>query len=128
MTPSERNIVKSLIAVAWVDGKMESAEASVIEGLLTGFDASPEEEDELLDFARTRRSLEDDIPLAELSREDRELLFSNAVLLVAVDGTESRNERAVLKRLARVLEIPDNVVKDIAAAVHRSPSVPARSR
>jgi tellurite resistance protein len=123
VTPGERNIVKSLIAVAWADGRMESSEVSVIEGLLTGFDASEDEERELLDFARTRRSLEDDIPLTELAKEDRELLFSNAVLLVGADGSESKNERAVLKRLARVLELEPAIVDDIIAAVRRTPSL-----
>ncbi len=126
VTPSERNIVKSLIAVAWADGKMESSEASVIEGLLSGFDATPQEEAELLEFARTRRSLEDDIPLSELSSEARELLFSNAVLLVAADGAESGGERAVLKRLARVLAISDEVVAQISAAVRGSAGASAR--
>ena len=63
MTPAEKNIVRSLVAVAWVDGKLESGEASVIEGLLTGFDASDEEEREILEYAKTRRTLENDIPL-----------------------------------------------------------------
>ena len=42
MTPGEKNIVKSLVAVAWADGKVEKPEANVIEGLLAGFDASEE--------------------------------------------------------------------------------------
>ena len=75
VSPSEKNIVKSLIAVAWADGRMESSETSVIEGLLSGFDATPEEEHELLAYARTRRTLEDDVPLGDLSQDDRELLF-----------------------------------------------------
>ena len=58
MTPSERNIVKSLIAVAWADGKLEQPESGVIEGLLCGFDASEDEEAELLEYARTPRTLE----------------------------------------------------------------------
>ena len=66
MSPSEKNIVKSLIAVAWADGRMEASETRVIEGLLSGFDATPDEEKELLEYARTRRTLEDDIPLDEL--------------------------------------------------------------
>ena len=46
MTPGEINIVKSLIALAWADGKMEQSESNVVEGLLLGFDASDEEEAE----------------------------------------------------------------------------------
>jgi tellurite resistance protein len=103
MTPSEKNIVRSLVAVAWADGKLESGESSVIEGLLTGFDATEAEEKEILEYARTRRSLEKDIPLSELSRDDRELLLANAALLTMADGEKSDAESAVLEQLITVL-------------------------
>jgi tellurite resistance protein len=103
MTPSEKNIVRSLVAVAWADGKLESGESSVIEGLLTGFDATEAEEQEILEYARVRRSLEKDIPLSELSREDRELLLANAALLTMADGEKSDAESAVLEQLITVL-------------------------
>lgn len=102
MTPSERNIVKSLIAVAWADGKLESPESGVIEGMLSGFDATPEEEKELLDYARSRRGL-DDIPLGELGKDDRELLLANAALLTHADGEQSESERATLDALVNLL-------------------------
>lgn len=103
MTPSEKNIVKSLIAVAWADGKMEESESGVIEGLLSGFDASDAEEAELLEYARERRSLEADIPLAALGQEERELLFANAALLTRADGEVSDGESALLDELAELL-------------------------
>jgi uncharacterized membrane protein YebE (DUF533 family) len=104
MTPTERNIVKSLIAVAWADGKMERPEAGVIEGLLSGFDATAEEEAELLEYARTPRTLDSDIPLDELSEEDRELLLANAALLTLADGEQSDAENTLLTALSRLLE------------------------
>lgn len=103
MTPSERNIVKSLIAVAWADGKLEQPESGVIEGLLCGFDATSAEEAELLEYARTPRSLEADIPLDKLSEEDRELLLANAALLAHADGEESSAEQALVKKLSGLL-------------------------
>ena len=57
MTPGEKNIVRSLVAVAWADGKLEAPESGVIEGLLCGFDATPEEEQEILDYAKSRREV-----------------------------------------------------------------------
>jgi uncharacterized membrane protein YebE (DUF533 family) len=104
MTPTERNIVKSLIAVAWADGKMERPETGVIEGLLSGFDATPDEEAELLEYARTPRTLDSDIPLDELSEEDRELLLANAALLTLADGEQSDAENTLLTALSRLLE------------------------
>jgi tellurite resistance protein len=103
MTPSERNIVKSLIAVAWADGKLEQPESGVIEGLLCGFDASEDEEAELLEYARTPRTLEADIPLDQMSEDDRELLLANAALLAKADGEASVSEQALLSRLSGIL-------------------------
>ncbi len=117
MTPSEKNIVRSLVAVAWADGKLESGESSVIEGLLSGFDASDAEEQEILDYAKTRRTLENDIPLADLSQGDRELLLSNAALLTHADGTQSAKEKAVLKKLADVLGFSPGETNEILASV-----------
>lgn len=117
MTPAEKNIVKSLIAVAWADGHMERSEVSVIEGLLSGFDASPEEERELLEYAATPRTLEEDIPLSALTPEDRELLFANAALLTNADGIESASERSLLGRLGTLLELSHELRVEILDSV-----------
>lgn len=117
MTPQEKNIVRSLIAVAWADGRMEATEATVVEGLLAGFDASEEEERELLEYARVPRSLENDLPLESLSSADRGLLLSNAALLTMADGEESAGERAVLGRLAELLGFtPEQAARIVADA------------
>jgi uncharacterized membrane protein YebE (DUF533 family) len=102
MTPAEKNIVRSLIAVAWADGKVATDEFGVIEGMLTSFDASDEEEAELLDYARKPRTLRD-IPLTELDRESRELLFTNAALVTVIDGERRTIERDTLSELADLL-------------------------
>lgn len=103
MTPNELNIVKSLVVVAWADGTVEAPEASVIEGLLSAFDATEAEEREVLDFAKQRRSLVKDLPLSSLAEEDRELLLGNAALLTHADGEQSESERKVLDQLIELL-------------------------
>lgn len=113
MTPSELNIVKSLIAVAWADGKLEQPESGVIEGLLCGFEASDQEEADLLEYARTPRSLEADIPLSELSEEDRELLLANAALLARADGEESTAEKELLAKLSSLLGFGTDRAREI---------------
>lgn len=105
MTESEKNVLLSLVAVAWADGQIAEGETGVIDGLLSGFDASEEEEAEVLAYARTPRTLETDIPVSVLSREDRELLLSNAALLTHADGEQSDEERRLLERLAVLLEL-----------------------
>jgi uncharacterized tellurite resistance protein B-like protein len=103
MTPEQKNIVKSLIAVAWADGKLEQIESGVIEGLLCGFEATDEEEQALLEYARQRRTLNEDLPLAELRREDRELVLANAALITHADGTQTCAEQSLLARLSELL-------------------------
>lgn len=117
MTPAEKNIVKSLVAVAWADGKLEEGESGVIEGLLSGFDASSEEEAEILEYAKTRRTLEADIPLGDLEEEDRELLLANAALLTHADGEQSDSEQAILQKLVAVLGFEAAKANEILASV-----------
>ena len=116
MTPGEKNVLRSLVAVAWADGQMAEGESGVIEGLLCGFDASDEEEKEILDYAKTRRTLENDIPLADLTAEDRELLLSNAALLTQADGDQSEVEKTLLDRLAKMLGFDQAQVDEILLA------------
>jgi tellurite resistance protein len=103
VTPNEKSVLRSLVAVAWADGRLADGETGVIEGLLSGFDATDEEEQEILEYAKTRRTLAADIPLGELGPDDRELLLSNAVLLTHMDGEQTDKERAVLDELIRLL-------------------------
>jgi tellurite resistance protein len=117
MTPSEKNIVKSLVAVAWADGKLEEPEAHVIEGLLAGFDASDEEEKEILEYTKTKRTLEKDIPLHALGTEERELLLANAALLTHADGEQSDSEKALLDKLVELLSFSKEDADSILASV-----------
>lgn len=117
MTPSEKNIVKSLVAVAWADGKLEQPESHVIEGLLAGFDASDAEEKELLEYAKTKRTLEKDIPLNALGTEERELLLANAALLTHADGEQSDSEKALLDKLIELLSFSKEDAESILASV-----------
>jgi len=117
MTPGEKNIVKCLVAVAWADGKVASPESGVIEGLLCGFDASADEERELLDYAKHKRTLSGDAPVKDLSREERELLLANAALLTHADGEQSASEKELLDKLVSLLEFEAATAAEILGSV-----------
>jgi len=117
MTPGEKNIVKCLVAVAWADGKVASPESGVIEGLLCGFDASADEERELLDYAKHKRTLSGDAPVKDLSREERELLLANAALLTHADGEQSASEKELLDKLVSLLEFEAATATEILGSV-----------
>jgi tellurite resistance protein len=117
-----------LIAVAWADGRIEESETSVVEGMLAGFDASEAEEAELVEYAKTPRTLDRDIPLAELDQEERELLLSNAALLTLADGKRSLEEARALSHLVKVLGLgPEESRRIISEAQDGALQLPTKS-
>jgi uncharacterized tellurite resistance protein B-like protein len=115
MTPSEKNIVKSLVAVAWADGTVKEPEAGMIDSLLWAFGASDEDEADVKAFAKTKRTIKADVPLADLAPSDRELLLAHAALLTHADGKQTKAEEKLLKDLAEHLGIGAADTKRIAA-------------
>jgi uncharacterized tellurite resistance protein B-like protein len=114
MTPSEKNIVKSLVAVAWADGTVKEAEVGMIDSLLWAFGASDEDEAEVREYAKKKRTIKDDVPLDQLSGDDRELLLAHAALLTHADGKQTKAEEKLLKDLADHLGIGAADMKRIA--------------
>lgn len=104
MHAQDMAIVKSLVAVAWADGRVSSDESDVIDALLQAYNASPAEVALVRDYAAEPRNL-DDIPLTELDAGDRRVLLQHAVLLTFVDGEHHERERALLDTLAERLHI-----------------------
>jgi uncharacterized tellurite resistance protein B-like protein len=103
MTPSEKNIVLSLVAVAWADGTVKEPEVGMIDSLLWAFGASDEDEAEIKEFAKKKRTIKDDVPLTDLAPTDRELLLAHAALLTHADGKQTKAEEKILKDLAEHL-------------------------
>jgi uncharacterized tellurite resistance protein B-like protein len=103
MTPSEKNIVRSLVAVAWADGTVKEPEVGMIDSLLWAFGASDEDEAELKEFAKKKRTIKDDVPLDDLAPSDRELLLAHAALLTHADGKQTKAEEKLLKDLSEHL-------------------------
>ncbi len=108
-------ILKGLVSVAWADGRVAEEEAEVIEALLGAFEATPSERVEIRSFARTPKTLED-IPITDLSFDDRRLLYQHAVLLTFIDGEQAPQERALLAELCQRLNIPETEARALAAA------------
>ncbi len=97
-------IIKGLVAVSWADGHVAAQEAEVLSGLLEAFRATPSERIELQAFAAKPRTL-DDVPLTELSWEDRRFLYVQAVLVTLADGVQQDSERTLLEQLRMRLRI-----------------------
>ena len=98
-------IVKGLVSVAWADGRVAAEELEVIDALLDAFNASPSDKVEVREYAQTPRSI-DDVPLTELSYDDRRVLLQHAVLLTYIDGEQHEKEKELLDQLCSRLRIP----------------------
>jgi tellurite resistance protein len=98
-------ILKGLVSVAWADGRVQKEELEVIEGLLAAFGATPSEVYEIRKYAQEERKLED-IPLTDLSFDDRRLLLQHAVLLTFIDGEQHEKEKRIISDLCEYLRIP----------------------
>lgn len=105
MTPSQKNIVKSLVAVAWADGTVKEPEIGMIDSLLWAFGASDDDESEIKEFAKKKRTIKDDVLLGALDAKDRELLLAHAALLTHADGKQTKAEEKLLRDLADHLGI-----------------------
>ena len=98
-------ILKGLVSVAWADGRVAKEELEVIEGLLRAFAANASETHEIREYAKQERTLED-IPITDLSYDDRRVLLQHAVLLTFIDGEQADSERQMLGQLNQRLGIP----------------------
>ena len=78
-------IVKSLVSVAWADGVYAAEEREMVEALIAAFDASDDEANQIRAYSAEKKTI-DDVPVSDLSADDRRVLVQHAVLLTYVDG------------------------------------------
>lgn len=115
MQEHQEAMVKSLVAVAWADGRMDGEENEVIEALLSAFEIEGADAEAVRAYAKEPKSL-DDVPLTELSASDRRLLLQHAVILTFIDGDQSEQERKVLADLVERLHLPPPEAKVLLEA------------
>ncbi|MFT3769316.1 MAG: hypothetical protein QM820_28080 [Minicystis sp.] len=103
-------IVKSLVSVAWADGVFAEEEKEMVDALIAAFEANEEEARAIRAYAETKRTI-DDIPLSDLSADDRRVLVQHAVLLTYVDGSQHETEKQFIEVLCDKLRIPGDEAK-----------------
>lgn len=114
MQDYQEAMLKSLVAVAWADGRVDANEHEVIEALLAAYEVSGEDAEQIRDYAKTPKSIED-VPVSELSASDRRLLLQHAMILTYIDGSQSEKEKQVLDALVRKLRVPEPEASQILA-------------
>ncbi len=108
-------IVKSLVSVAWADGVYAAEEREMVEALIAAFDANDEEAKQIRDYAADKKTI-DDVPVSDLSADDRRVLVQHAVLLTFVDGKQEEVEKAFIGTLCEKLRIPGDEAKGLVEA------------
>lgn len=120
MQDYQEAMLKSLVAVAWADGRVDGEESEVIEALLDSFEIQGEDRETIREYAKTPRSL-DDVPLTDLSASDRRALLQHAVILTYIDGQQTEKEKEVVGQLVEKLRIPtDEAATLLASADERA--------
>lgn len=115
MQDYQEAMVKSLVAVAWADGRVDDEEKEVIEALISSFELDGEDADSIRAYAKEKRDI-DDVSITDLSATDRRMLLQHAVILSFVDGDQSEDEIAVLNRLVTKLKVPQEEAEPLLAA------------
>lgn len=115
MQDYQEAMLKSLVAVAWADGRVEGEESEVIEALLDSFEIEGADRETIRDYAKTPRTL-DDVPLSELSASDRRALLQHAVILTYIDGHQSEKEKQIVGQLVEKLRIPTDEAAGLLAS------------
>lgn len=114
MQDYQEAMLKSLVAVAWADGRVDAEEHEVIEALISAFEVSAEDAEQIREFARSPKAI-DDVPLSDLSASDRRVLLQHAVILTYIDGTQSEKEKEILSTLVAKLRVPTDEATQILA-------------
>ena len=104
MQDHQEAMLKSLVAVAWADGKMDGKENAMLDAFVQAFGLDEKDAAVIREYAKTPRTI-DDVPLTDLWRGDRELLLQHAMLVAYSDGTKSPEEDKVLHALVEKLRI-----------------------
>lgn len=115
MEDYQEAMLKSLVAVAWADGRVEAEEHEVIEALISAFEVSGQDADAIREYAKTPRAIAD-VPVSDLSAADRRALLQHAVILTYIDGHQSDEEKQVLQDLVKQVRVPADEAKSILAA------------
>ena len=107
MDATTEKTIKTLIAVAWADGRVGDDEKEVIETVVDAYGLADDEADKIRAWAGTRRTL-DQIDLKGLEEVDRILLLQQAVFVTYIDGVQTDKELELLFDLGQRLGLENS--------------------
>jgi uncharacterized membrane protein YebE (DUF533 family) len=120
---TKKKLLKLLVALAWADGRVDAEEMEIVKAVVDAFDTDKETEEEVFEWAKTPRTL-DDVDVAGLTVDDAELVLFQAVLLTYIDGEQSEKEIGLLNTFIGKLGLEkDRADAVLARATERAKSL-----
>lgn len=119
MTQSQDAIglVKALGFVAWSDDRIAPEEREMLETVMNALGIPDDRRHELCQALKERAPTLEEIATALTDEVERRFAVAQAILMAQVDGDFHASERADIGRLARALDIDDEELSLIYAAV-----------
>ena len=123
MTPMTEKMIKTLVAVAWADGRVADEEREIIETLIDLNDLEEKDAQKIRTWAEKHRDLHE-LKFDGLEDVDKTMILQQAVFVTYVDGEQSDKERELLHDLNQRLGIEPERGADII----RTATAHAKSR
>jgi tellurite resistance protein len=112
MNPMTEKMIKTLITVAWADGRVADEEQQIIDTLIELNDLEPTDAQKIRTWAEKRRDLRE-IKFDGLEDIDKTMILQQAVFVTYVDGEQSDKELELLHDLSKRLGIEPERGADI---------------
>ncbi len=112
MTPMTEKMIKTLVAVAWADGRVADEEREIIDTLIELNDLDEADAKKIRTWAEKRRDLRE-LKFDGLEDVDKTMILQQAVFVTYVDGEQSDKELELLRDLAKRLAIEPDRAADI---------------
>lgn len=110
------DVIKIWAGVAWADGTLAAPEAAILKQLIATAQLPEDQEQQALGFLKTKVEL-GDVDVGALSEDARKGVYRAACRLATVDDDIASAERTFLERLRGVLQLADDVARQIEYSV-----------
>ena len=123
LTNRKKDIVRALACVMWADGNASPVERRLIERVIDELRPMPGERAELVSWLDADCSTLDDVKLELLDQEEKEVLYSHAVVLSLADDVQLPSEKTVLDKLVERLALGPETIARIRHDAHEDGAV-----
>jgi tellurite resistance protein len=123
MTPMTEKMIKTLVTVAWADGRVADEEREIIDTLIELNDLDETEARKIRTWAEKRHDLRE-LKFDGLDDVDKTMILQQAVFVTYVDGEQSDKELELLRDLGKRLAVEP----DRAADIIRTATAHAKAR